>query len=449
VIAKPFTVLVIGGGIGGLALGQALRAAGVDVRIYERNRRAEDWVQGYRININPVGSRSLHHCLPTPLWEAFVATAGNPGSGIAFRTHRLTELLSVGRDVITAGADGPVGDQYAASRSVLRNLLLAGMDDVIRFDKTFLRYQNDADDRVTAFFADGTSATGDVLIGADGANSRVRQQYLPHAERVETDAVGIAGRLPLTAETLRWLPPGIAGGMNCILPPAGSFLFTAAFDGRRRTTEAIDAGRDLAALGVDPDALLDGLQDYVLWGFVAHRRDLPADVSALDAGGLKALVDRMIRRWHPVVRRMVADADPASVGLMRFKRSALVEAWPSTPVTVLGDAIHNMPPVMGLGGNMALRDAAELSTRLVAVHRGESDLVSAIAGYETRMREYGYGAVREATRYTEAAISGNPLPRLGMKAWLRLCRAVPAVRRSSFVPARMDDLPARREPSPR
>jgi len=48
------------------------------------------------------------------------------------------------------------------------------------------------------------------------------------------------------------------------------------------------------------------------------------------------------------------------------------------------------------------------------------------------MREYGFGAVREATKYTELAISGNPFARQGMKAWLRLCQAVPSVKRKSF-----------------
>jgi 2-polyprenyl-6-methoxyphenol hydroxylase-like FAD-dependent oxidoreductase len=429
---KPRTVIVIGGGIGGLALGQALRRAGIDVEIYERNEDARQWRSGHRLNINQVGSRSLYHCLPRPLWDAFVATSVDPGAGIAFRTEQLKDLAVVERSVMTGGATDPADQHYAVGRQVLRNVLLAGMDGIVRYGRTFQRYERRADGRVTAFFTDGGTATGDVLVGADGANSLVRQQYLPDAPRLLTDAVSIAGRLPLTPETLAWLPRGIAAGMNSILPSSGSFLFTSAFDGKRRMSAAIAGGYDLAAAGLDPQLLLDDVSDYVLWAFITHRRGAPANASALDGAELKVVADRMIRNWHPTLRRIVADTDPADVGTIRFKRSTTDYDWTATPVTLIGDAVHNMPPVMGLGGNTALRDAAELSATLVAARRGEIGLVAAIGEYEAKMREYGFGAVREATKYTELAISGNPFARQGMKTWLRLCQAVPPVKRRSF-----------------
>jgi 2-polyprenyl-6-methoxyphenol hydroxylase-like FAD-dependent oxidoreductase len=436
--AKPFTVLVIGGGIGGLALGQALVRAGVNVEIYERNQDTRSWESGYRLNVNQTGSRSLYHCLPRPLWEAFVATSVDSGAGLAFRTEHLEDLATIGRAVMTGGATGPASQHYAVSRPVLRTLLLAGMDGIVRYGRAFQRYERQADGKVTAFFADGSTATGDVLVGADGANSLVRQQYLPGAPRLETDAVAVAGRLPLNPVTLAWLPDPIATGMNCVLPPTGSFLFTSAFDGKRRMSGAIRRGHDLAAAGLDPDVLLDEVSDYVLWAFITHRRHYPANSSALDGAELKLLVDRMIRDWHPALRRVVADTDPATVGTLRFKRSTTGYGWTTTPVTLIGDAVHNMPPVMGLGANIALRDAAELSAALAAAHRGDIGLVPAIAQYETRMREYGFGAVREATRYTGLAISGNRLARHGMRGWLRLCQALPPAKRKTFGPVQWD-----------
>jgi 2-polyprenyl-6-methoxyphenol hydroxylase-like FAD-dependent oxidoreductase len=399
---KPLTVLVIGGGVGGLALGQALHAAGVAVEIYERDRDAQGWAAGYRLNINQVGSRSLHQCLPGPLWDAFVATSVDPGAGMAFRTERLKDLAVIEREVM---ADR----HYAVSRTVLRNLLLAGMSGIVRYGRTFQRYERHPDGTVTAYFTDGSTATGDVLVGADGANSLVRQQYLPDAPRLQTDAVSIA---------------------------AGSFLFTSAFDGRRRMSDAIARGHDLA--GLDPQLLLDDVSDYVLWAFITHRRHFPANSSALDGVELKELVSRMVQGWHPTLRRIVTDTDPATVATLRFRRSTTDYDWTSTPVTLIGDSVHNMPPVMGLGANTALRDAAELSATLAAAHRGEIGVVAAIAEYEARMREYGFGAVHEATKYTELAISSNPLARNGMKAWLRLCQAVPSMKRKSFGQAGQD-----------
>lgn len=427
---NPFTVIVIGGGVGGLALGQALVRAGVHVEIYERDQDAGGWASGYRLNINQVGSRSLHHCLPRPLWEAFVATSVDPGAGLAFRTERLKDLAVVDRTVMTAGATDPADQHYAVSRSVLRNLLLAGMDGIVRYGRSFQRYERRADGRVTAFFADGTTATGDVLVGADGANSLVRQQYLPDAPRITTDAVSVAGRLPLNPATLAWLPDGLKSGMNSILPAAGSFLFTSVFDGRRRMSDAISRGQDLA--GLDPELLLDNVSDYMLWAFIAHRGRYPANASALDGAELKLVVAGMIGDWHPALRRVVADTDPATVGILRFKRSTTDYDWTATPVTLIGDSVHNMPPVLGLGANTALRDAAELAATLTAAHRDGTGPVPAIARYEAKMRDYGFGAVREATKYTELAISGNPFARQGMKTWLRLCQAVPSVKRKSF-----------------
>jgi len=65
----PLRVLIIGAGIGGLALGQRLvPSGGIAVKICDRNRHALDRLDGYRINITPSGSRALHACLPPPLW---------------------------------------------------------------------------------------------------------------------------------------------------------------------------------------------------------------------------------------------------------------------------------------------------------------------------------------------------------------------------------------------
>lgn len=438
-------VIVIGAGIGGLALGQALVRDGIDVEIHERTDDARAWAAGYRLNINQTGSRSLHHCLPGPLWEAFVATSVDPGAGLAFSTEQLKGLAVIGREIMTAGATGAVGRHYGVSRAVLRTLLLAGMDGIVRYGHAFQRYERNPDGGVTAYFADGGTATGDVLVGADGANSLVRQQYLPDAPRLATDAVSIAGRLPLNAETRAWLPAGIATGMTCVLPPSDGFLFLSAFDGRRRMSAAIDRGHDLAGLGLDPAQLLDDVSDYVLWAFIKHHRHYPANVSALDGAELRATVLDMVQGWHPTLRRVVADTDPADFGLLRFKRSTIDYAWTPTPVTLIGDAVHNMPPVMGLGANTALRDAAELSATLAAAHRGELDPVAAIGRYEAAMRDYGFGAVRESTSYTERAISDSRMARQGMKTWLRLCQAVPSVKRKSFTP-RDHDVPSTQSP---
>src|SRR5690349_20005494 len=132
-------IAVVGGGIGGLCLAQGLRKAGAEVTVYERDRTPGDRLQGYRIHIDPNGARALHDCLPPHLWEAFVATTGAHVRGMAFVTERLEELL-----LVEAPHPGdPLRDHHSASRITLRQVLLAGMEDVVRFGKTFERYERD------------------------------------------------------------------------------------------------------------------------------------------------------------------------------------------------------------------------------------------------------------------------------------------------------------------
>jgi 2-polyprenyl-6-methoxyphenol hydroxylase-like FAD-dependent oxidoreductase len=439
----PWRVLVIGGGIGGLALAQALHAGGVDVQVHERDPEPSGWLQRYRININPHGARALHRCLPEPLWNAFVATSAPPGD-LTFRTERLAELLTLRRGQLLNSAD-PADGQYGVSRVVLRNLLLAGLNDVVHFGARFKRFEVGDDGMVTAHFADGSTATGDVLVGADGAKSRVRAQYLPHAERVEIDGADIAGRLPLTSQTRSWLPAHLASGMTLVLPPRGPSLLAFTFTGRQHMSGALRDGLDLTRLGLDPERLLDGLEDYVLWAIAADHRAFPADTLGGEGAQVRQFAERIVARWHPALRRMVAETDPATVRATRFKRSSFADPWPSSPVTVLGDAVHNMPPTSGLGANTALRDAAELSGRLLAVG-DRAELVSAIAAYEERMRDYGYAAVRAAVHSAERVISANVIARRKTRGWYRLCRAVPALRRRSFGPPPTESPPQAPEP---
>jgi 2-polyprenyl-6-methoxyphenol hydroxylase-like FAD-dependent oxidoreductase len=428
---RPLRVLIVGAGIGGLALAQALVAAGgVDVRIVERNPDAGAWLDGYRININPDGSRALHRCLPTSLWEAFVATSTTPPGGISFRTEQLRELFTVTRDDMTRGSTDPADGQYGVSRRVLRTLLLTGLEDRIRFGAEFERYTVAADGTVTAHVADGATLAADVLVGADGANSRVRRQFLPHAERVPAEAGGIAARLPLDDDTRAWLPRPLTEGMTLVMPPSGpASMFTSAFPGRDALRAAIDDGVGLARRGLDPDALLDDTDDYVLWSVIADHRVLPDDpaepAGPADGRVLRDAALDLTRGWSPALRRLIADSDPETLGVMRFRHSTLVEPWTSTTVTVLGDAVHNMPPVGGLGANSALRDAAALAEALLAARDG-APLVPAIATYEAQMRDWGYGAVRSSLANARRATSSSPLTRRMGRAFFRLRGAVGA-----------------------
>jgi len=424
-------VLVIGGGIGGLCLAQGLRRHQVSVAVYERDRTPDARLQGYRLSIEPPGSAALHECLPAELWQILVATSGDQGERMGVFDGQLHELME---EDAKAGATDPASGSHAVSRVTLRQVLLAGLPDAVHFGKEFVRYERTAAGRVTAYFADGSSATGDVLVGADGAGSRVRRQLLPNARRIDTPAIGVGGKLPLTGETVAWLPRRLWTTKNMIFPPR-DFLFTAVFRGREQPSEVAARLRDLLrTAGLDADQLLRDAadNDYVMWAFVAHRRSYPSDSGGLRGKALREVVEQQMAGWHPVLRRLVAESDPDTIEQFDFAAAARVRPWPTTQVTLLGDAIHYMPPVGGMGGNTALQDAQRLCAALARVADRESPLAEALRDYEREMLDRGFRTVRGVRGYTRMAISRSRLLRVTARGFFRLCGAVGPLRRAVF-----------------
>jgi 2-polyprenyl-6-methoxyphenol hydroxylase-like FAD-dependent oxidoreductase len=401
--------MIIGGGIGGLCLAHGLRQAGIPVDVYERTTERTDWLQGYRIHINPHGARALHDCLPPAGWKSFRETVSAGDGGFGFITDRGTDLLRFrGAEINPPSAD-PADRHYGVSRISLRNILLDDLGATLHLGKTFERYEVTPDGRVTAYFADGGAATADVLIGADGANSRVRHQLLPHAARVDTGVVTVAGKHRLTPSVS--LPPALTSDANIVIPAGRGSLFTAVWQHDRDTVYADRA--DLA--------------DYAFWGYADAAETFPADLD-LDGDDLRRLVLDRMTGWSDGLRTLVAESDPATVNAFHLKSAASVEPWATGPVTLLGDAIHNMTPMAGIGANTALRDADLLRRSLIAA--GDRGLVPAIGAYEREMLEYGFAAVKQSLRNARQAATSTRLGRAMFRTVLRTTAAVPPMRRA-------------------
>lgn len=424
-------VLIAGGGLGGLCLAQGLRKHGVSVAVYERET-SPDTAQGYRIHVNQAGSRALHACLPAGLWDAFVATAGEPCAGLGFLTEQLRELMFLEqRRIEGKPPNSPVDaatSEHPVSRVALRQVLLGGLESVVHFGKELLRYET-TEEAVTAFFTDGTSARGDVLVAADGIGSRVRQQYLPHARVIDTGIVAVGGKVPLNALSRQWLPEAFTTRLNNVLPPRGCGMFIAQYV-RKPDRAGFAARGGGASLGLH----LDALEDHVFWAFIARREKYAtdADPRTLEASVLQATVRGMIESWHPSLVRLVSDADPASVAAFRIQSSEPIARWQTTRVTLLGDAIHAMTPLQGLGGNTAFRDAALLCRLLVEVDRGRSDLLAALGAYEKAMTHYAFDAVRLSREIGELAVSDDGFGRAMFKTVLRIVDGLPPVKQKMF-----------------
>ncbi len=399
---RNLKVLIIGAGTGGLALAQGLKAAGVAVDVYERDHSPTDRLQGYRLSISPAGCRALKACLPEAVYAKFIASAAKPSETVTFLDHRLNRLLRI--DIPREEASD-VANERPIGRLALRGVLLDGLGAIVHFGKKFVGFEDAPGGGVVARFDDGSTAAGDLIVGADGASSPVRSQLLPQAKRLDTGIVGISGKLALTSERRAAIPAPILRGPTLILGAKGRFMFANAVeydkterDGSpepRRTPSPCDGLR-----GFEPERGLSGAErlapnpeEYVMWAVSARREAFGTRLEALGGEALKVAALALVADWNPALRQMIEDSAAASVITFPVKTSTPVPPWPTRNVTLLGDALHNMTPFRGVGANTALRDAAALRAALIAVDRGERELLPALAAYERDMIDYGFRAV--------------------------------------------------------
>ncbi len=418
---KNFHVVVIGGGMGGLCLAQGLKKAGVSVAVYERDQASDSRAQGYRIHIDPQGSLAIRQCLPQHLWEIFEDTGGVFSQGFTVVTEQLQELLRLGMN--NAEPDSAARHR-SISRITLRRILLAGIEDVVHFGKRFLRYEENASGGITAHFEDGTRAEADILVAADGVNSRVREQYLPMANPVDTGVVGIGGRVPLTDGVLALAPAAALDGPMMVMPPAPCCLFMAIW---KRSTEATNP---LRRIGIDKP--LAGDEDYLILA-LGGRPDyfhLPNDIGSVSKSALKDVLRRAAIDWHPDLRKLIEIAAESELFVNRLRTSRPVAPWNTSRITLLGDAIHSMTPYRGIGGNIALKDAALLATKLAAANKGEKPAIDAIAEYEASMREYAFAAVEDSRKAMQQFTGEKKAPVFPIiKAGMRLVNAMPPLKK--------------------
>jgi 2-polyprenyl-6-methoxyphenol hydroxylase-like FAD-dependent oxidoreductase len=427
----PLHVVIIGGGIGGLTLAQGLKKSGVSSAVYERDRTRTDRVQGYRVHINPTGSLALHECLPAALFEAFTRTCGKPAEGIRFVTEQMKVLLALdGRNAPPRFRGEGVAQHRSVSRITLRQVLLSGLEDSVYFGKTFVRYEETPLGRIVAYFEDGSTAEGDVLVAADGGGSRVRRQFLPHAERIDTGIVAIAGKVFLNDESRREIAPELTSALTLASGKGGYSLFVAFHDIDGVAVNGIGGNDESSTAGNH----FDNSRSYLMWAFGARREKLSlggGDIQRMSGEELRRTALRVMaqRAWDDRFRALVRLADSDTINAIGIRTSVPIAAWQTHRVTLLGDAIHAMTPYRGIGANVALKDAVRLCRALTMANRSERPVIEGIRDYETDMIDYGFRAVRTSLHAMHQAVMEAQARLTLSRAVLRIINCVPPLKR--------------------
>lgn len=379
-------VIVIGAGMGGLTLAHALHRANIDVMVHDRDASAEA-TGGYRLALSAEACAALRRHLSPEHYQALQASSVPTETvhRLRFADHRLRALSVTSWD--------PTEEALLIGRVPLRRLLAHGLDDRIRFGAAYVSHDVLPDGRVLAHFDDGSTDVGDVLVGADGARSRVAAALAGRPTSTPTGFGGLAARTPLNATTRALLPAVLDGAAALALGPDGTGMFMTTHDASTRA--AVDPA---TCHQVQPITEAPAL----IWSLIATDARMPPETTrALDGRGLLDVTRHALRAWPQPLQDLVAAADPASAAYYRFHAAdpdAELTPWAAGPVTALGDAVHAMPPTAGSAASTAIRDADHLAAELIAVREGTSTIPLATLRFHKTMATYAPERVRASLK---------------------------------------------------
>lgn len=336
-------ILVIGGGLAGLSLGQGLKQIGMPFKIFERDQAASFRAQGYRIRIDEKGGAGLRRLLPTNLFEKFKATSAEVKPGV----NRLDAMT--GESATTGFSRMPpnTGPAWNADRRVLRDILLEGLESYVEFGKKLDKYELDQTG-VVAWFADGSSAIGSMIVGTDGVSSQIRRQMLPDHKLLDTEGRAVFGRTLIEGDLLERIPAAVNNGI-CLIgdeqqPHMKLFCDVMRFDHE-------------GGAKVPPD--------YIYWVLLFHKASVDmsdSELFSLTNRQSAKYAESLTSEWHESIRAIVQRQVPEAASTLHFSMTkAPIATWKTDRrVTVIADAAHPMPPVGGVGANIAFQDAADL-----------------------------------------------------------------------------------------
>ncbi|MEV0194920.1 NAD(P)/FAD-dependent oxidoreductase [Nonomuraea sp. NPDC050691] len=359
-------IAVVGAGPGGLTLARLLRLNGIEAVVYEREQSRAARGQGGMLDLHvDGGQRALREA---GLEADFQAIARREGQDMRLLDH--TGVLLLQEDTPD---DAPL-DRPEVDRADLRDVLLGSLpEDAVVWGRAFEHATALPEGGHTLHFADGSTAVCDLLVGADGASSRVRP-LVTDARPFHTGVNYVELGIPDVDHAHPELAAVVGRGNYWVLGPGQCLSAQRNGDGRVRVYLGFRTPEDwLATCGVPFD----------------------------DPARARAALAELFAGWAPEVTALVQACDdtviPRPITMLPIGLT-----WPAAPgVTLIGDAAHLMPPA-GAGVNMAMLDALELALALAA---DPGDPAAAVARYEKEMFERTAVVAQESTRITELMLS--------------------------------------------
>jgi 2-polyprenyl-6-methoxyphenol hydroxylase-like FAD-dependent oxidoreductase len=357
-------ITIIGAGLGGLTLARVLHVHGIAATVFEADASAAARTQGGMLDIHDCdGQLALK---AAGLFDEFCRIVHEGGEA--------SRVLDKHGTVLLDERDHGTGGRPEVHRGELRRILLDSLPDgTVQWGRnvTVIRPLSDGKHEVT--FADGSTVTTSLVVGADGAWSRIR---------------------PLLSDA----KPVYVGT---------SFVETYLLDADVRHPASAKAvgGGALFALAPGKGIMAHRETDGVLHTYVALIKPLEwlAGIDFADPKAAKARVAAEFDGWAPELTALITDGDTAPVP-RPIHALPTGHRWERVPgVTLLGDAAHLMMP-NGEGANLAMYDGAELGQAIVA-HR--DDLDSALAEYEASMFARSANAAAESARLNKLLLDDS------------------------------------------
>jgi len=338
--------LIIGAGIGGLTAALSLQRAGYRVSVYEQAPELGE--VGAGVTITPNACHALNYLLGEERVETICHV---PASGAIKHFETGATLIDTERGDLPRRQYGAHYCQVhrADLHDALSAAVLANDPDALHVDSQFVALEESATD-IAAAFANGKTATGDILVGCDGIRSEVRQVLWGADEPSFTGYIAWRGLVPTDRLDPEFLVPD-----------------SAAFAGRGRTFTRYK------------------VRQGTLYNFVAFARREEWEAESWSERAEISEVLEEFSEFAPEVQAIIRAIPPEQCfkwGL--FDRPPL-ERWTLGRTTLLGDAGHPMTPFLAQGAAMAIEDGLILARAVAAA----DDWREALTRYEEARRERG------------------------------------------------------------